>query len=226
MRRLFGSIAGAVLLVWAGAAGATEAAAAAPQMAGWFERTIGQLEAEATSDVSMAPDVWSALGREWRSFDRNGSASGVILDIGWVAAATIVALLAEGLAARLAALRPRRRMASRADGPRLYDLFATDRRRPDRTGAFLRRLQRRPAACHAGSRDNGGTVDFFAANVLIRWRVVAVVIGAILRPHDPAARLIENLRRRGAAAQPLSVGHHPHDHFARRLWPLWADGRG
>ena len=63
MRRLFGAIAGAVLLLWAGAADAAEAPAAGPQMSGWFERTIGQLEAEAVSDVSMAPDVWSALGR-------------------------------------------------------------------------------------------------------------------------------------------------------------------
>ena len=59
----------AVLMVAAGSAPAANAAAAPPpQMSGWFEQAIGQFETEAMSDVSMAPDVSSALSREWRSF--------------------------------------------------------------------------------------------------------------------------------------------------------------
>src|SRR5260221_13508128 len=47
--------------------------------AGWLERVIVQLETEAISDVSMLPDTPSALEREWRAFDRNGSASGALV---------------------------------------------------------------------------------------------------------------------------------------------------
>jgi small-conductance mechanosensitive channel len=190
MRRRFGLIVAALVLLLAGTASVAAAPAGGPQMAGWFERTIGQLEAEAASDVSMAPDVWSALDREWRSFDQNGSAPRVFLDIGWVALATIVALLAEGLAARLAALRPRRRMATRTDGPRLFDLFRL-------IVADLIGLAAFYGVFSAAQRhllpEVGVTaaLSIFAANVLIRWRVVAVVIGAILRPNDPPARLID-----------------------------------
>ena len=31
----------------------------------------------------------------------------------------------------------------------------------------------------------------FAAHVLIRWRIAALVVGAVLRPSEPVARLIE-----------------------------------
>ena len=76
MRRLLASIVGAVLLLAAAGAQAADTPPAMPQMAGWFERIVGRLEAEASSDVAMAPDVWSAVGREWRSLDRDGTASG------------------------------------------------------------------------------------------------------------------------------------------------------
>ena len=49
-------------------------AGAAMASTGWLEDTIMRLEHEAMSDVSMLPDTPSALAREWRSFDRDGSA--------------------------------------------------------------------------------------------------------------------------------------------------------
>ena len=190
MRRRFGLIVVAMVLLPASVATAFAAPPAAPQMAGWFERMIGQLEAEAVSDVSMAPDVWSALGREWRSFDRNGSAASVFVDIGWVALATIVALFAERLSVRLAAGRVRRRMASRAGGPRLLDLSRL-------IAADLVGLAVFYGVFTAAQRHvlpmvgTTAALSIFAANILIRWRVVTVIIHAILRPNDPPARLID-----------------------------------
>jgi len=100
-----------VLMVAVGSATAADAPAAPPpQMSGWFEQAIGQFETEAMSDVSMAPDVSSALSREWRSFDRDGSASGTLVDFGWVALAALVALVAETATIRLLSRRPLRRM--------------------------------------------------------------------------------------------------------------------
>src|SRR5437660_746900 len=68
--------------------------------AGWLAHIIMGLEHEAISDVSMLPDTPSALEREWRSLDRNGSALGALIGLGWVALATCLALLAERLTAR------------------------------------------------------------------------------------------------------------------------------
>src|SRR5947207_12126968 len=53
--------------------------------AGWLEHIIMGLEYEAVSDVSMLPDTPSALERESRSLARNGSASGALIGLGWVA---------------------------------------------------------------------------------------------------------------------------------------------
>ena len=76
----------------AAAAAAPAAAAEAPAEsgemtagpAGWLEHIIMGLEQEARSDVSMLPDTPSALEREWRSLDRNGSALGALIGLGWV----------------------------------------------------------------------------------------------------------------------------------------------
>src|SRR5947208_10037622 len=64
--------------------------------AGWLAHIIMGLEHEAISDVSMLPDTPSALEREWRSLDRNGSASGALIGLGWEGLATSPARLAEG----------------------------------------------------------------------------------------------------------------------------------
>ncbi len=65
---------------------ATAAVAPASDMssAGWLERIAMKLESEAMSDVSMLPDTPAALVREWRSFDRNGSALGALINLGWI----------------------------------------------------------------------------------------------------------------------------------------------
>ena len=159
-------------------------------MTGWFERIAGQLENEASSDVSMAPDVWSAVNREWRSFDRDGSASWVLVDIAWVAVATIVALIVERLAAYAASRRARRRIARREDGPRLVDLLGLIAADLSGLAAFYgvfaaARLHFLPIV--------GVTplLAMFAANILIRWRVSVMVLRTVLRPADPEARLIE-----------------------------------
>jgi len=190
MRRLFALIVGVGLLVAAGVARADDAPAAMPQMAGWFEHMVSQLEAEASSDVSMAPDVWSALGREWRSFDHDGSAAWVLIDIGWVALAAAVALLIGNAVTRIARRRPRRRIASRTEGPHLVDLFrliVCDLAGLAVFYALFSAAQRHVLPLLGVTE----VLAFFAANVLIRWRVFVVINQTILRPSDPAARLID-----------------------------------
>src|SRR5438552_2706164 len=87
--------------------------------AGWLERIIVQLENEAVSDVSMAPDTGMALAREWRSLSRDGSAWGALISIGWVALAAALAVGAERLGARALSRRLRQRMRTRLGGPSL-----------------------------------------------------------------------------------------------------------
>src|SRR6185437_1300019 len=120
----------------------------------------------------------------------DGSAPGALYDVGWVALTTIAGLLVERLGARLAARRARRRVASRTDGPSLFDLsqliFADLIGVAVFYGVFT--TAQRHLLPMVGIT---AALSFFAANVLIRWRVVVVVIRAILRPNDPAARLID-----------------------------------
>ena len=159
------------------------------------------LEHEAISDVSMLPDTPSALEREWRSLDRNGSALGALIGLGWVALAACLALLAERLTARGLSRRLRRALRTRIAGPSVGDLlllllcdvlglavfgvvFVYSRHWLMNVGVSL-------------------SLVLLAANVLIRWRVVVVVIRAICcGRRDPAARLIEipDSRRGGSAA--------------------------
>ena len=190
MRRLFALVVGAGLVLAALPVRAANTPPAMPQMAGWFERAVAQFEAEAASDISMAPDVLSALAREWRSFDSAGSAAWVPIDIGWVALATIAALLVERLAVGLAAIRPRRRIARRSEGPHLVDLLGLIAADIGGLAAFygiFAAAERHLLPAVGVTR----VLAMFSANVLIRWRVVAVINRAILRPGDPAARLID-----------------------------------
>src|SRR5579863_8761041 len=172
MKRLLIAFVAALLL--SGSAARADGAAAAepaamPQMTGWFERTADQLENEAMSDVSMAPDVWSAVSREWRSFDRNGSAGWVLIDIAWVAAAALVGLFIERLAANAVSRRPRRRIARREDGPHLVDLLGL-------VAGDLLGLAAFYGIFVAAQRHFLPVVgvtallSMFAANILIRWR--------------------------------------------------------
>ena len=113
----------ALLAMTAGAVRAAEMPAA-PGGSGWLERAALQVEQEVASDITALPAIPDALAREWRSFDRNGSAGGTFLNIGWIAIAAIVALLAErAVSANLASRRARRRLQARTDGPHLVDLL-------------------------------------------------------------------------------------------------------
>ena len=58
-----------------------------------------RLEREATSDINMLPDTPEALARQWRSFDRDGSALGALINVGWLALAACFAVSAEKAAA-------------------------------------------------------------------------------------------------------------------------------
>jgi small-conductance mechanosensitive channel len=179
-----------VLMVAVGSATAADTSATpAPQMSGWFEQAIGQFETEAMSDVSMAPDVSSALSREWRSFDRDGSATGALVDFGWVALSALVALVAETATIRLMSRRPLRRMTA-SGGPTLLGLVSLVA--CDLAGLAVFFVVFTTARRHflpaVGITD---ILAMFASAVLIRWRVAALVFRIILRPWEPVARLIE-----------------------------------
>src|SRR6266851_625365 len=99
------------------------AAGAIMASTGWLEDTIMRLEHEAGSDISMLPDTPSALAREWRSFDRDASALGALVNLGWVVLAAGVALLAEKATAWVLSWRARRRLRARVAGPTVLDLL-------------------------------------------------------------------------------------------------------
>ena len=180
----------AMLAIATGSARADDPPSAAPPMSGWFENLIARFETEAIHDVSMAPVVSSALNREWRSFDRDGSAAAVFLDIGWVAAAAVVALLAERAVAGLLGRRSRRRMRARPSGPRLMDLIELLLGDLLGLAVFFAvfTVARRHFFPLVGTTE---LLSAFAANTLIRWRFAVVVMGAVLRPGEPIARLID-----------------------------------
>ena len=101
-----------------------------------------RLEHEAMSDISMLPDTPGALVRQWRSFDRDGSALGALINVGWVALAACVAVLAEKAVARGLSRRVRRRDAPAPGGSDAARsarpaALRRDRRRRVRGGLFL-----------------------------------------------------------------------------------------
>jgi len=174
--------------------GATPPAAAASpasdmSSAGWVEHIAMKLESEAMSDVGMLPDTSAALVREWRSFDKNGSSLGALFNLGWIALAACIALLAERAVARGLSRRLRRMMRARSDGLTLVRLllllvcdlvgvavFA---------GVFV---YSRHWLMALGVTTN---VVALAANWLIRWRLILVAPRIVLRPKEPVARLID-----------------------------------
>ncbi len=159
--------------------------------AGWVEHIAMKLEAEAMSDVSMLPDTTEALAREWRSFDKNGSALGALINFGWVVLAGCIALLAERGVARGLSRRIRRLMRgrSRSEGLTLSRLL------------LLLLCDVIGVAVFAGvfvySRHwlmaVGVTANLIllAANWLIRWRLIMLIPRTVLRPNEPVARLID-----------------------------------
>ena len=165
------------------------AAASDMSAAGWLEHIVMGLEHEAMSDVSMLPDTPSALDREWRSFDRDGSPIGALIGVGWVVLAAAIALIAEKLTTRGLSRRLRLSLRNRMAGPTLGDLllllvcdvaglavFA---------GVFV---YSRHWLANAGVSLN---LILLSANVLIRWRFITLVPRIVLRPRQPVARLID-----------------------------------
>jgi len=176
------------------AGGAEPPAAAPPAMdnmmsaQGWLQQIVIKLEDEAINDVHMLPETPGALAREWRSFDRQGSALGALVNLGWVAIAACLALSAQSLARRALGIRIRRRLRMRPEEPSLglllrlllCDLIGLG----VFSGVFI---YSRHWLMNAGV---AASLIILSANVLIRWRVWALIIGIVLRPDEPAARLI------------------------------------
>jgi hypothetical protein len=197
---LWGGCSGLVLflclLLSAIPARAAEAPAATPpamdnmvSSQGWLQEIVIKLEDEAIGDIHMLPETPAALSREWRSFDRQGSALGALVNLCWVALAACLALLAQSLVQRTLSIRTRRLLRLRPKEPSL--------------GLLLRLLLCDLAGLGVFSgvfiysrhwlMNAGGAVSLiiFSANVLIRWRVWALTLGIVLRPDEPAARLID-----------------------------------
>ncbi len=180
----------AALTMLAGSARAADTAPAEARPVPMTDMALGRIEAEIIADVAAIPEIPDAVSREWRSFDRDGSALGALVGLGWVAVAALVALLAEQGALRLLGRRPRRRMREREGGPTIVDMAIL--LGCDLAGLAVFMLvftvQLRHWLLAVGVTDS---LAIFASNVLLRWRIVAVVLRAILRPEEAAARLIE-----------------------------------
>ncbi|MBV9554184.1 MAG: mechanosensitive ion channel, partial [Alphaproteobacteria bacterium] len=154
------------------------------------DMALARIEAEILADARAVPDIPGAVSREWRSFDRDGSAFGALAGVGCVALAALVALLAETGTLRLLGRRPRRRIRAQPGGPTLIDMASL--LGCDLVGLAVFILTFGAVRRHwlplAGVTE---ALAIFATNVLVRWRVVALVLRAILRPSEPGARLIE-----------------------------------
>jgi hypothetical protein len=156
---------------------------------GWLQQIVIKLENEASEDIEMLPATPGALALEWRSFDREGSALGALVNVGWVALAACLALLAQRLFRHVLSIRVRRLLRLRPDsvtlGTLLRLLLCDVGGLAVFSGAFI---YSRHWLVAAGV---GGALIIFSVNVLIRWRVCALIIGIVLRPGEPAARLID-----------------------------------
>ena len=184
MKRLLIALAAAAMLV----ASAAHAADAPP--ASMTDQALVRIEAEIVSDAMAIPLIPAAISREWRTLDRNGSSSAVLVELGWVVIAAIIALFAERGTLQLLSRRLRRRMRAGDGVPTLADmaiLLACDLAG---LAVFMMvfTAQRRHWLMAAGVTDAFAALS---AAVLIRWRIVALVLRAILRPGDAIARLIE-----------------------------------
>jgi small-conductance mechanosensitive channel len=185
-----------LLLLAAAPARAAEAPPASPPAIdtamgseGWLQEIVIKLENEAIDDVAMLPETPGALAREWRSFDRQGSAVGALLDLGWVALAGCLALLAQRLVRYALSIRVRRLLRSRPDGPTLGMLLRLLACDLVGLGLFcVVFIHSRHWLMAAGV---GVALIIFAVNVVVRWRIWALMIDILLRPWEPAARLVD-----------------------------------
>src|SRR5215216_4303805 len=157
--------------------------------AGWLENFAMKLEQEAMSDISMLPDTPGAIARQWRSFDRNGSDLGTLINVGWVTLAACIALLAEIMAIRLLSGRVRRRMRLGPDGPTIAGLLLLLLYDAVGVAVFAAVfIYSRHWLMGLGVMLN---LILLSAQVLIRWRAASLVVRLLLRPYEPAARLID-----------------------------------
>jgi len=156
---------------------------------GWLQQVVIKLEDEAIDDIRMLPETPAAIAREWRSFDRQGSAFGALVNVGWVALAACLALVAQSLARRALSIRVCRLLRLRPEEPTLgllLQLLLCDLAGLGVfSGVFI---YSRHWLMNAGV---AASLIIFSANVLIRWRIWAMTIGIVLRPDEPAARLID-----------------------------------
>jgi small-conductance mechanosensitive channel len=155
---------------------------------GWLELIITQLENEAVSDVSMAPDTGAALVREWRSLSRDGSGWGALVSIGWVAVAAALAVAAERLSALALSHRLRRRMRARPGGPALGQLLML--LVTDVVGIIVFIVVVRHARLRLLDSGVAPLLLVLAGNVLIRWRIASLIVRIVLRPGEAVARLV------------------------------------
>jgi small-conductance mechanosensitive channel len=156
---------------------------------GWLQDIVIKLENEAIDDVAMLPETPGALAREWRSFDRQGSAVGALFDLGWVALAACLALVAQSLIRRGLSARLRGVLRTRAEGPTLGMLLRLLLCDLGGLGVFcIAFIYSRHWLTAAGV---GVALIIFSVNVLIRWRIWALMIDIVLRPAEPAARLVD-----------------------------------
>ena len=173
------------------------------------------------------PTVGTALAREWRSLDHDGSAVAVLGDIGWVVLAMFVALLAERAVARGLGRRSEPIPCGNVQTDRNWAIWSawccaiwpgsrSSMRSflARRSGMYCRRWVS-PRFC----RSWPPTSQF-------RWRVAVVVLRAVLRPGEPPGPADRYIRRRGAPTRAVSVGDDSHDDRPCRLRPPRIDGRG
>ena len=156
---------------------------------GWLQQIVIKLEDEAVDDIHMLPETPGALAREWRSFDRQGSAVGALVNFGWVAIAACLAVLAQSLVRRILSIRVRRLLRLRPEEPNLGLLLQLLLCDLAGLGVFSGLfIYSRHWLMNAGV---AVSLIIFSANVLIRWRIWTMTIGIVLRPDEPAARLID-----------------------------------
>jgi small-conductance mechanosensitive channel len=179
-----------VLPMLAGSARAADTAPAEPRSMPMTDMALTRIETEIVTDALEVPAIPDAVSREWRSFDRSGSALGVLVDLACVALAALVALFAERGAARLLGGRPRRRMRGRDGGPTIVDMAMLLVCDLAGLAVFMTvfAAEQRHWLAAAGVTD---ALGMFASGVLLRWRLTALVLRAILRPDEAVARLIE-----------------------------------
>jgi moderate conductance mechanosensitive channel len=156
----------------------------------WTEHVINSVKTEVASDIAAAPTVSAAVDREWRELDRNGSAEGTLVDLGWVVAFAVVAVVAERMVVWELGRWRRRRLRQRAGAPTGTDMAAFLLFDFIGLVVFI--------ALFSAARSYfmppltiTDALSLLAMNVLVRWRIAAMILRVVLRPDTPPIRLID-----------------------------------